>query len=65
MEKDRHNYEFFSDIDKLNKILAAIFSSTSWRVTKSVRSIKNIINGRWPDYDEASPSQKVNNPINY
>ena len=48
------------DIDRLKQTLIAIYSSTSWRVTKPVRFIKNIINGSWRDYDETQLSQKVN-----
>ena len=51
------------DIDRLKQTLIAIYSSTSWRVTKPVRFIKNIINGSWRDYDETQLSQKVNYPI--
>jgi hypothetical protein len=36
-----------SDIGKLKQTLAAVYSSTSWRITKPVRSIKSIINGSW------------------
>ena len=51
------------DIDKLQQTLVAIYSSTSWRMTKPIRSIKNVFNGSWQDYNETPLSKKVNNPM--